>query len=57
MTFFVNYGMFFIDEIVEEGAVILHKALQIEHTLRDRSDPLAPWTTTYMNDTGSLEME
>ena len=31
----------FIDEVVNEGAVIMRRALQRERTFRDRSDPLA----------------
>ncbi|XP_051989756.1 putative nuclease HARBI1 [Xyrauchen texanus] len=31
----------FIDEVVDEGAIVLRRAFQRERTFRDRSDPLA----------------
>lgn len=31
----------FIDEVVDEGAIVLRRAFQGERTFRDRSDPLA----------------
>jgi len=37
----VTMACSFIDEVLDEGAIVLRRAFQRERTFRDRSDPLA----------------